>query len=270
MAALEHFRLLPKFRVLPLVGHGISIFATAFAAAYIKDNLSLATLVFALSVGAALAVLMLCIRRLDHSIGGLGSVLLKVDYLRIHDRRDGADITEGYIYRRAASEIRNARQSIDAFTSYLLEADCRGEDDHRAQTSYFQVLLELATSDARPILYRRLAQAKAHSDLARALRSSKAHAYLDHLVEMQEREEAGGTVHVKTIDRRRPTTYAIIDNLVLLWQINTVNDSNEMQMHGLFVIYDPANVFIRHFRREFDHYWNGEAKPLRIKATART
>lgn len=268
--ALERFRVLPKFRVLPFVLHCLSIVVTAFAAAFIKDNLTLATLVFAMSVGVVLGAFVLCIQRLDHSIGGLGSVLLKVDYLRMHEVRDGVEITEGYVYQRAATETQNARQSIDAFTSYLLEADCRGERDLDTQKSYFTALLELATDSARPVLYRRLVQAKANKDLIRGFKASHAQAYLDHLIGMQECEEAGKTVHVKVIDRRRPTTYVIIDEVVLLWQINSINDNNEMQMHGMFIIYDPAHVFIRYFRHEFDHYWNGEAKPLRVKTVARS
>ena len=268
--ALERFRIMPRFRVLPLVGHAVSLVTTAFVAAYIKNNLGFATVVAALSAGSVLAVLVVCIQRLDHAIGGLGSVLLKIDYMRVHDRRDGAEITEGYLYKRATDEINNARVSIDVFTSYLLEADCKTDADKEARTHYFDRLIQLAMNYPGSITYKRIVQSKVHTDLVRTYTSSHAQAYLQHLQKMQQQEEAGAAIFLKAIDKRRPTTYVIIDDVVLLWQINQINDANEMQMHGMFVVYDPANVFIRHFRQEYNYYWNGEAKQVRLKTVART
>ena len=41
--------------------------------------------------------------------------------------------------------------------------------------------------------------------------------------------------------------------------------SKEMEMYGMFIVEDPIQVLIKHFRNEFNHYWYNEATPLNLR-----
>ncbi|HJP95791.1 MAG TPA: hypothetical protein VJ843_00310 [Candidatus Saccharimonadales bacterium] len=204
------------------------------------------------------------IKLLKDSVDALGGLSVRIDYLKVGEEHDGIEVTEATIYKRAASEIRNARQSIDAFTSYLLEVDSKNADDKHARDDYFNLLLSLCEHHGGSFQYRRLIQLPLNTYLEDTL-GDKAETYLSHIRKMRQMDKARQEVHVKSIDRRRPTTYAIIDNKVLLWQINQISLDGEMQIYGMFIVDDPNRVLIQHFRREFNRYWDTEAQPVKLK-----
>ena len=245
--------------------------ATAFAAAFLKNDLKLATLIFVFAVGAVVLLLVFAVRRLDKVTETIGGVLLRIEYMHVGVTHHGLKTTEGLVHRRAAEEVRKARHSVDVFTSYLLEEDCPDEDDRAARGEYFKALIAAATREGTGIKYRRLVQASSDRELAEEL-GEHAQLYLKHLIEMRRLDGATGSdVHVRYIDRRRPTTFVIIDNELLLWQVNEIRSDHRMEMHGVFVVEDPHGELIQHFRAEFDRYWDGpDARPLKLSSGLRT
>lgn len=202
-------------------------------------------------------------RLLEESLDALGGGMLQIDYMKVQD-----NVKEVDIFERAVNEIKKGRESIDIFTSYLLEVDSKKTDAKQARDTYFSTLLSLIKNNNASLRYRRIIQAPANIDLEDTF-GEKAQAYLAHIREMIEMGKAGRKVYLKFIDRRRPTTFAIIDNKILLWQINQIGLEAEMQIYGMFVVYDPGRKLIQHFRDEFDDYWDAEAKPVNLKSVIR-
>jgi hypothetical protein len=196
------------------------------------------------------------------------SLALTTDYMKVGDTYGGIRVTEAYIYLRAIEEIEKAQKSIDVFTSYLLEVDDREPAALKARKSYFATLLSIAGEGQLPIGYRRLIQAPANIDFEETFEKESA-TYLDHIRDMEQMGYAGKNVQAKFIDRRRPTTFVIIDKRILLWQINQIGVDGNMQIYGMYILKDPAQVFLRHFCNEFELYWETEARPVRLKSASR-
>ena len=191
---------------------------------------------------------------------------LNVDYMKIGENYHGTIVTEELLYSRAIKEIRNARIGVDIFTSYLLEIDSEIPAVIEERKKYFQLLLSLPEMEPA-VSYRRLIQVDEKKELEEFYK--KATIYQNHIKEMAEKEEEGKTpTYIRHINRRRPTTYAIIDRKVLLWQINQVGENDDMKIYGMYIIKDPGAIFIEHFSKEFNDYWNHRGtKPLKVRVS---
>lgn len=194
-------------------------------------------------------------RQLTEAADQLGGLAVNIDYMKVEEPHDGIEVTEAAIYRRAVFEIKKARETVDIFTSYLLETDSKDPEAKRERDIYFASLLELSAGN-HPVRYRRIVQAPNKPDSDKK-KSVNARTYLDHIDDMLKLRRNSKPVHVHSIDQRRPTTYVIIDNKILLWQINRIKDAadEEMEIYGMFIVNDPRQILITHFRKEFDHYW---------------
>ena len=197
-------------------------------------------------------------KELDHTISllkeevnKLEGLLLRIDYLKVGNN----GVTEATIYHRAIAEVSEACKSIDVFTSYLLEEDGHNKDNEQVRGQYFDLLLKLC-EDKQIEEYRRIVQTESDVFLEKVF-GGVADAYLNHIKLMEKMEFNRGRVHPRTIDKRRPTTYVIIDKKVLLWQINQISKEGKMQMYAMYIVEDPTNILIRHFINEFEEYYEG-------------
>lgn len=188
---------------------------------------------------------------LNNRVKGLEGLLLKIDYLKVGD--DG--VTEATIFQRAIAEISKATESIDVFTSYLLEVDDDIEINLKTKDEYFELLLNLCRNNQIKE-YRRIVQVREEGFMEDFF-SDSAPTYLNHIKLMAQLEQNNKKVHPRIIFQRRPTTYVIIDKKVLLWQINQIVKDEQMQMYAMFIVEDSANILIRHFINEFEDYYHG-------------
>jgi hypothetical protein len=196
------------------------------------------------------------------SVEKLGGALLHAEYMKVQDKNRPTQTTVADIYGRATEEVKKANETIDIFTSYLLEVDIEDAEAQREQEEYFSTLLSLVGDVNGKLRYRRIVQTEKTNPLETSLRERQAESYLKHILDMRKRYRNGQKVHLKYIDGRRPTTFVIIDNKKLLWQINQIGRGGKMEIYGMFIIEDPDKRLLQHFRDEFDHYWDGEAMPL--------
>lgn len=191
------------------------------------------------------------LKELEERVNNLEGLLLRIHYLKVGEN----GVTEATIYQRAMDEVRKANDSIDVFTSYLLEGEDESDANRRARDEYFELLLTLC-KESKIKEYRRIIQVEKEGHLEDAFRT-KAESYLHHIYQMDQMEANHKNVHPRVIIQRRPTTYVIIDKQVLLWQINAVRSKGHMQMYAMFIVEDPRQVLINHFAAEFEPYFKG-------------
>lgn len=192
---------------------------------------------------------------LNERVEYLEGLLTRIDYLKVGDDVDEGKVTEVTIFQRAIAEVSKACESIDVFTSYLLEADDKIEDNMKARNDYFELLLNLCKNNQIKE-YRRIVQVQRHDYLEKIF-EGKAASYLNHIKKMEQMEHNNKKVHPRVLIQRRPTTYVIIDKKVLLWQINQIAKESQMQMYAMFIVEDSANILIKYFIKEFDDYYHG-------------
>ena len=258
IAAIKRYKEQPRPTLLSMTLQIGSVFVAALVGAYADRHIELTALLVALAVGALLILGIRLIKRLDQAVTTLGDALLRIEYLKVNSDPREPVVTEADIYVRATHEILKAGRSIDIFTSYLLETESPDERCVQAKATYLDTLLTLAME--RPELkYRRLVQVPPKKTIEQAF--GRTRPYLQHLYRMLDLQLQKQRVWSGALIEHRPTTYAIIDDRLLLWQINQIAGESEMKMYGIFIVRDPARELVRHFRHEFDNYLP-EAVPL--------
>jgi hypothetical protein len=187
------------------------------------------------------------------------SKLPKVKYFKVGDEE-----TEATIYKKVAEIFKDrALSTVDIFTSYLLEVDSEDIEVQTARDAYFNSLIDHFKQPRSSVKYRRLLQSPEEEGEKFNIEKDleKAKTYLNHIIEMDRLQKTPKTnVELRYIHKKRPTTYAIVDDKYLLWQINQIKKKGEMQMYGMFYIEDPSGVLIQYFREEFDEYWRNAEK----------
>ncbi|HEX8264800.1 MAG TPA: hypothetical protein VF596_05205 [Pyrinomonadaceae bacterium] len=200
---------------------------------------------------------------LDERVKKLEGLLLHVEYLVVGDK----EVTEATIYQRAINEIVKASDSIDIFTSHLLEVEnnnVENDENNKKRNEYFETLLKLCANN-QVKKYRRIIQIP-KDDFLENIFEGKADTYLSHIKQMREMEKNKKNTHPRVMLPRRPTTYVIIDKKVLLWQINQHIKDEQMQMYAMYIVEDSTNILIRHFIAEFNGYYENLAERPKFRS----
>lgn len=206
--------------------------------------LLLLTLLYLIYLGHASLRVM---NRLDRRIG------IKVRYIE----NDGS----GRVYYSCRKVILKARKSIHILNSYLVEGHSDSEKPARA--AYYDLLLQQAGTT---VDYIRLQQVKADGSTLRELGDDPVHA--QHLKKMIDRRNGGHgrNIILKRCLARRLTTFVLIDNVHLIWQINNVSfdgKQERMALQGVFIIHDPQGKITGQFESIFETLLMGDNSDLR-------
>lgn len=168
---------------------------------------------------------------------------------------------KGRVYYSCRKVISKAKSSIHVLHSYLIEGHTDDEKDERER--YFNSLLEKA---AGGVEYIRILQIKDDGSTLHDLQDDTVHS--KHLQAMIERRrgETGSKVVVKRCLARRLTTFVLVDNAHLIWQINNVRfdgGKERMALQGVFIIHDPQGKITEQFDSIFTTLLRGDNADLK-------
>ncbi|HKI05600.1 MAG TPA: hypothetical protein VKK31_26710 [Thermoanaerobaculia bacterium] len=162
------------------------------------------------------------------------------------------------IYEEALKAVRGAKHSVHALTSYLLDTDPAEQDDRDGKQAYFEGLIDYIKRHPE-IAYHRLLQYQGGKELDQIADQQ----YAEHYLQMDKLRRSN--VVLRKMRGTRPTTFVIVDETTLLWQINAVQGQSGMKVLGMFIITDPAKVITNYFVREFDDYWNNDSDRINVQ-----
>lgn len=207
----------------------------------------LCALLYAVLLGHASLALMW---RIDSRIG------IKVRYVE----NDGT----GRVYYSCKKVLGQARKSIHVLSSYLVERHSAGEA--AARGAYYDALLDHAGTN---IEYVRLIQVRPDGSTLRELKEDDV--LSQHLRKVLDRKggEYGHNLILKRCIAVRQTTFVLIDNVHLIWQINNVtyeNNEERRALQGVFIIHDPQQRITGQFETFFNSVLRGDTSDIRWNA----
>ena len=165
---------------------------------------------------------------------------IKVLYV---DRDTGGDRT--IVFQRAKQVVEQARESILILNSFLEESHLTSEEGR----PYYETLIRKAREGLE---YKRIVQVRK----GRSVREMLQHdvAYLRHFHEMLEAQESDPRIKIELrhTEARYLTTFVLVDDTKLLWQVSELDETAGIRMRGIFIFDDPRREITRHFRDFFD------------------
>ncbi len=150
------------------------------------------------------------------------------------------------VFEEATKIINQAKQSIFVLNSFLPE---KSADVSESRDSYYESLIERAVKGG--VVYKRFLQLSDSQTVADVTKDS---AYLKHYYRILEEKDKNprSQLSLKKTPAKRLSTFVLVDNENLIWQINEPLPSGVMQMHGIFIIQDPRGEITQHFRAYID------------------
>lgn len=144
-----------------------------------------------------------------------------------------------------------AQKSIIIVNSYLVEhSSAYGRESQMARDGYYKALIRKAESGVE---YKRIVQVKPdNSTLVDMTNHNEDH--IRHFEEMLNCAEARPNISLKKAPPRRLSTFMLVDEKYLIWQINELRISNKQEnirLHGAFLIEDPQKKIISHFLKYY-------------------
>ncbi len=226
-------------------------------------QLALAPLLPPLPFGIAYGVLIALIFVSLLIIGFMVRILmLYIEYLRSR-----FDITIKYLdrhndgqsnlFREATKVIKRSKRRILVLNSFIPEIEApEGTDEEtklarRERNNYYDALLESAIK--RGVVYERILQIEEGMTVEDLVSNTS---YTDHFHKIFDTLDniTGLPIGLLKARAQRLTTFVLIDDVYLLWQINELVSVSprQMQMHGIFVIEDHRGEIIPAFEAFFD------------------
>jgi hypothetical protein len=162
------------------------------------------------------------------------------------------------LFAEARKIVEKARQSIFILNSFLVETPEDTEDKASApgvsnkqrrrviqeRDRYYEAALERAVNG---VVYERILQVKEGQTIGDV---AKDEGYRKHFHRIFEEKERNPKLQVGLIKApaKRLSTFVLVDDENLIWQINELLPSGELQMQGVFIIQDPRREITQHFR----------------------
>lgn len=176
------------------------------------------------------------IRSVEQQVG------IKVTYF---DRDTGED--RGIVFQRAKSVIESAQKSILILNSFISEESVTGDEG----MPYYQSLIQKAREGVR---YERILQIRENQSVSDVI--GKDYAYIRHfhdmLIERERNPRLKARILLRKAKARFLTTFVLVDEVKLLWQVNEFIEDQGMRMRGIFIFDDPRQEITRHFKSFFD------------------
>ncbi|HFD86250.1 MAG TPA: hypothetical protein ENJ35_01070 [Gammaproteobacteria bacterium] len=116
---------------------------------------------------------------------------------------------------------------------------------------YYQALIQKAREGVR---YERILQIRENQSVADVF--GRDYAYIRHFHDMISEREKNPRLKTRILLRKAKarflTTFVLVDEVKLLWQVNEFIEGQGMRMRGIFVFDDPRQEITRHFKAFFD------------------
>jgi hypothetical protein len=150
--------------------------------------------------------------------------------------------------------ISQAKEEIVALNDWA--SDWAEEETTRRSTTRRKYFAQLMKASER-VAYKRIIQKDKEKQIAELY--DKEH--ISHFREMIKardcRSNKEPSIELEMAIPRYPSTFMIVDNKYLIWQVNEIDTPIEhtkkkFRMYGLIVIHDTSGVFISHFRSMID------------------
>lgn len=159
------------------------------------------------------------------------------------------------LFSEARKIIEKAKNSIFVLNSILPETPENEEDmpemskwqnqlTIQERDRYYESLVERA---GEGVTYERIIQLRSDQSVQDV---AKDKGYIKHFHRVLEIKDKNGNLPIGLIKApaKRLSTFVLVDDEVLIWQINEVLKSGGVQMHGIFIIQDPRHEITQHFR----------------------
>ncbi len=179
------------------------------------------------------------------------NVGIKILYL------DKDNVGREKLFSSAREIVERAQKDIVILNSFMFETsedaidpnDPKNEVERkkreiRERDRYYEALIEKATEG---ITYERILQFREGETVADL---AKDDGYKKHFLRVFEAKKKEPDLKISLIKTRakRFTTFVLVDDENLIWQINELTPSGNMQMQGVFIIHDPRREITQHFR----------------------
>jgi hypothetical protein len=203
------------------------------------------------------------IKKVEASIGELDrKVAIEIKYM---DR----DNSEMAMYQEFKNLVMKAQRSIFVVNSYLVEHSAKfdtNKETEKARDEYYDALLRKAQGG---IKYKRIVQFKRDGSTFREMALNKDHDnHFRLMLKLMGQKPQDIDIELKKAEARRLSTFLLIDDQHLIWQINEVlmdDDNNEdLRLHGAFIINDPQKKITNHFQKYYDSLYK-ESVPMSLK-----
>lgn len=190
--------------------------------------------------------------KLTASVEELGkNVGIKISYFDAEGYRRAA------LFSEARKVVEKARSNIVVLSSFLVditddrinandfESDRRDKRKaNQERDKYYDALIKKAIDG---IAYTRLVQLKEEQTIADLAQDEgyrrHFHRVLDELDENHELKLSLIKIRAKHL-----STFVLVDDEDLIWQIDEIQSSGNMQMQGIFIIHDPRREITQHFK----------------------
>lgn len=219
-----------------------------------------ALLLAALTTISIVVLLLDLIRKADEIYDKIG---VDCKYYPIDNERERAKL-----FKRCEEIISSAQTSIFALNSYAEECphpDARVEDRRR----YFRAFESRArpTNNPRPVNYKRIVQVNQAylAETGKSIGDLFHETYRDHFEVMLnqrkvcDKQRLDKRVDLDWIPALFPSTFVIVDEKFLLWQLNEIDPDNadkpikqRLRMRGVIIAKDRDGDFIGEFMKTFE------------------
>lgn len=160
-------------------------------------------------------------------------------------------------FGKANEIIDSAEQKIIVCTSFIAPPEKPSKKEEKGVSKYYtnmlQNLIERAKANPRgDYEYTRILQfPEGKTDLKEVVDDL---AYLRHFEEMLTCARPGNLkIHLRKVNASLHSTFVLVDNTKLIWQLNQVSkeNKNKTKLHGVFLIDDPFQEITPIFRDHF-------------------
>jgi len=174
------------------------------------------------------------------------------------------------LYKKTTKAIEAATESIlilnSAHDDMFSDEDKKcieAERDHD-EKEYFQSLITSAIH--RGVSYIRIMQipdGKLYSEVF----NKKDKNLTDHIYELLELKKKNKNLNIGLLKApmKSLTTFALIDESIMLWSVNEINNDGIQKMRGIFLIEDPRREITQHFKSLFDTVFNNNYGTITFK-----
>lgn len=152
------------------------------------------------------------------------------------------------LFSEARKVVEKAKHTIFVLNSAITEVS--EEEDEKEETvlqerdKYYETLLDRAING---VTYERVIQLKKGQSVSRSVKD-KGYIRHFHRIFDVKGEHQNAPIGLIKAPAKRLSTFVLVDNEILIWQIDEVLESGNIRMHGIFIIQDPRHEITQHFR----------------------
>jgi len=214
-------------------------------------------------LGAFRDVFLIFIFIISFSISWMVFILIQY----VQELRKRFDITIKYIdrqtdgqatlFREAMKVIKRSQKRILILNSFIPEIEAKEDTDaemkvaREAREEYYKAILD-RVDKSQEVVYERLLQIEENMSVKDMVQNTGYNEHFHDLIEV--RDKGCSRIGFQKVPAKRLTTFVLVDDIYLIWQINELvsGSPKQMQMHGIFIIEDYRGDIIKPFEQFFE------------------